>query len=188
MNATRRNFILGGAAAAALPGCRTVPGADVTRLAARGIGSATGLALNECDLPDGVRNRIIEIAGVVLKVVPKPGQALEDVWAPIARTHVDGLVAAGTIDKATGEVVVAAVRLVIKGYTLVELRHPKVRIVRELAEAALTGFGEGLLAAMKPVNALEAVPVDVEAFRAIRATDEFHAFKLLAAPARGTFR
>lgn len=177
MNVSRKDFILGAAAAGAtaVSGCKHLPTVDAVKLAAKAIGGATGLVLNECDIPSEARAAIIEITEKVLPCIPEIGVPLETAWTPIAQAHVDKLIADGKIDAALGPVIMAAFKLVVRGFALLEQKYPAVRTSRELLEAAVSGFGEGLLDTLKPtVDAFKAATVDVTAVGAIRRSNEFH--------------
>lgn len=178
MNVSRKEFILGAAAAGvtatAVSGCKHLPTVDAVNLAAKAIGGATGLVLNECDIPDNARAAIIEITEKVLPCVPEIGVPLETAWTPIAQAHVDKLIADGRIDAALGTVIMAAFKLVVRGFALLEQKYPEVRTSRELLEAAVSGFGDGILDTLKPtVDAFKAATVDVTAIGELKRTHEF---------------
>lgn len=179
MNATRKEFIAGLAGVAAVAGCKHIPSADAVNLAAKAIGGATGLVIHECDLPDGAEEAIVGITEKVLPCVPEIGVPLETAWTPIAQAHVDKLIADGRIDASLGPVIMAAFKLVVRGFALLEQKYPTVRTSRELLEAAVSGFGEGLLDVMKPsVDAFKAASVDVTAVGELRRTPEFRAIRM----------
>lgn len=194
MNVSRKDFILGAAAAGVtattVSGCKHLPTVDAVKLAAKAIGGATGLVLNECDIPAEARTAIIEITEKVLPCIPEIGVPLETAWTPIAQAHVDKLIADGKIDAALGPVIMAAFKLVVRGFALLEQKYPEVRVSRELLGAAVSGFGEGLLDTLRPtVDAFKAVAVDVTSVGAIRRSCEFyHLRKVCDAYSCGRFR
>lgn len=185
MNATRREFIMGGATAAvgaglvSVTGCKHLPNVDSVNLAAKAIGGATGLILNECDIPDEARNAIIEITQKVIPWIPEIGQPLETAWTEKAQALVDGMIADGKLDAAYGPVIMAAFKLVVRGFALLEQKCPQVRTSRELLEAAVSGFSEGLISTLKPATC-ENCCIDVKAFKDLRKTPQARNVRMLA--------
>ena len=157
---TRRELLAGAAGTAvvvSVPGCKSIPGTEVVYLAAKGIGGAAGLVLNECGLSDEMRAALVSVVQAVMDATPGPGEGLTETWIGAAKRHVESLTVA-----------LAAFAVVVYAYTLIEIRHPQVRVVRELAFAAVDGLAAGFLATFRPTG-LSVQDYDVEAYKALRA-------------------
>lgn len=171
---TRRELLSGAvttavvAAVAGGAGCKSIPGTEIVYLAGKGIGGAAGLVLNECGLSDEARTALVSIVTKIMEVTPGPGEALTDTWLDAAKSHVAELVADGKVQPLTGAVAFAAFAVVVYAYTLVEVRHPAIRVVRELTFAAIDGLAAGFLATFKPTK-LVVLDYDVEAYKALTA-------------------
>lgn len=185
MKATRREFIIGSATAAvgaglvSVAGCKHLPNVDSVNLAAKAIGGATGLIINECDIPGEARNAIIEIAQKVIPWIPEIGQPLETAWTEKAQELVDSMISDGKLDSAHGPVIMAAFKLVVRGFALLEQKVPHVRTSRELLEAAVSGFSEGLVSTLKP-EACESCCIDVKSLNELKKTPQARAVQALS--------
>ena len=168
---TRRELLAGAAGTAvvvSVPGCKSIPGTEVVYLAAKGIGGAAGLVLNECGLSDEMRAALVSVVQAVMDATPGPGEGLTETWIGAAKRHVESLAAEGKVKPLVGAVALAAFAVVVYAYTLIEIRHPQVRVVRELAFAAVDGLAAGFLATFRPTG-LSVQDYDVEAYKALRA-------------------
>lgn len=175
MNATRRNFILGGAAAAALSGCRSVPTPGQGKAIGKGVGGATGLVMDPCVSDDGVRNAIVDVVERIGRCSPQDGETVREAWTRTANAHVKELVDAGKVSQVQGSAILAAFDLLLKGWAILEERHPQVKVWSELTVAVVGGFCEGFLAVFKPVNGAPCgdCTVDPKAYKALRDSREF---------------
>lgn len=172
---TRREFLFklpligaAGCAFVSLPGCRSVPAASVVALAARGIGGAAGLVLNDCRLSDETRRAVVRLMERVVAVTPGAGETLTATWISAAKAHVDSLVAAGKVKPLVGAIALAAFAVIVRAYALLELRYPHVKFVRELTCAAVDGFAAGFLATFRP-DGIVVQSYDVEAYNSLSA-------------------
>lgn len=168
---TRRELLAGAAGTAvvvSVPGCKSIPGTEVVYLAGKGIGGAAGLVLNECGLSAEMRSALVSIVRAVMDATPGPGEGLAETWIGAAKRHVESLAAEGKVKPLAGAVALAAFAVVVYAYTLIEIRHPQVRVVRELAFAAVDGLAAGFLATFRPTG-LSVQDYDVEAYKALRA-------------------
>lgn len=130
-------------------GCHTVPTADTVYSVGRGIGATTGIVADQAISDTDVRRAVIDVSGDVSKVVPEVGQPIEAAWGPVAREHVDRLVADGSLTSAQGQLVLSGFRLLCVGWTALEDRHPDVRTARDLTNAGISGFFDGFLSTFK---------------------------------------
>ena len=168
---TRRELLAGAAGTAvvvSVPGCKSIPGTEVVYLAAKGIGGAAGLVLNECGLSAEMRSALVSVVQAVMDATPGPGEGLTETWIGAAKRHIESLTAEGKVKPLVGAVALAAFAVVVYAYTLIEIRHPQVRVVRELAFAAVDGLATGFLATFRPTG-LSVQDYDVEAYKALRA-------------------
>ena len=147
-------IVLASAAAMfALAGCKSLPTPDAMKSTATAVGAAAGLVANETKINDKARNTVIMIVEEVAKVVPKQGQSFEDAWTPVAKEIVAKLVADGKIDAATGDLVMMAFGIAVKGIDYIfDIRYPKAREYEELVAAAVSGFTDGFLTTFPPAN------------------------------------
>lgn len=179
---TRRAFVCGlpAVAVAASPGCKTLPGMEAVELAARGIGGAAGLVLNDCSLSPETRRTLACVMERIVAITPGAGESLTETWTTEAKKHVDGLVAGGKCRPLVGAVALAAFAVVVRAYVLLELRYPEIRVARELAFAAVDGFAAGFLATFRP-SGLAVQAYDVAVYRELSASAEAMALRNLAA-------
>ena len=182
MNISRRDFIAGAGSACAIgavaTGCMTVPTAETARMGGVAVGSATGIVLDQCEVENEVRSRIIELVGLCRGVAPQDGETVWDAWTRTAGVRVDDLVASGKITKLQGDLILVAFSLVVKGLQILVFRHPEVGIYGEIAIAAIGGFCDAFLEVYRPDDASGAVdcqgclPVDAAALRELRTSFE----------------
>lgn len=174
MNATRRSFILGGAATVAVSGCRFVPTPDQGKVIGKGVGGATGLVMDPCVEDDKVRNAIVDVAERIGRCAPQEGETVRQAWTRIANVHVKELVDDGKITQIQGAAILAAFDLLMKGWMIIEERHPQVKTWSELTVAVVGGFCEGFLAVFKPVNcdSCDDCTVDPKAYKVLLKCDE----------------
>jgi hypothetical protein len=171
---TRRELLMAvpvvTAAVAVAPasGCKSTPGTSAVYLVAKGIGGAAGLVLNDCALPPEARSALVSVVTAVMGATPGPSETLTTTWVGAAKKHVESLVADGKVKPLVGTIALAAFTVVAYAYTLLEIRHPQVRAVRELAFAAVDGLASGFLATFRPTG-LIVQTYDVAAYKALRA-------------------
>lgn len=128
-----------------LTGCKTTPNVDKVNRAFYYGGSTVSLIMNETSLNKEKRVVIRDIVVDIKTCNPEVGQTLEAKWTEIAQDHVDRLIQAGTIDSATGVVIMAGFHTAMAGVNLLEQRFPEIRQDRDLISAAISGFTEGFL-------------------------------------------
>jgi len=133
-------------------GCKTLPTPETMETTSYAIGVSTGLVANMTKIDDDSRNAICDIMGAVATVIPEDGQTFEDAWMDVAKRHTQALIDKGTITQAQGELILAAVRLAVKGIDYVFIRYPEAKQYKELVTAATRGFCNGFLTVFKPVN------------------------------------
>lgn len=190
MNVSRRNFILGGAATAALSGCRFVPTPDQGKVIGKGVGGATGLVMDPCVSDNDVRNAIVEVAERIGRCAPQEGETVREAWTRIANAHVKELIDAGKITQVQGAAIIAAFKLLLAGWAILEARHPQVKVWSELTVAVIGGFCEGFLAVFKPANEApcDDCTVDPKAYKALRNARECYELRFAAGPAKAGSR
>lgn len=128
-----------------LTGCKTAPNVDKVNRAFYYGGATVSLVMNETSLSKEKRVVIRDIVVDIKTCNPEVGQPLEAKWTEIAQNHVDRLVQAGTIDSATGVVIMAGFHTAMAGVNLLEQRFPEIRQDRDLISAAIAGFTDGFL-------------------------------------------
>ena len=138
---------------------------------ARGIGGAVGLVLNDCRISPETRGVIVRLMEDVVATTPGAGETLTATWGAAAKRHIDSLVEAGKVKPLVGAVAIVAFAVVLRGYILIELRHPQVKLVRELTCAAVDGFAAGFLATFRP-DGVTAQTYDVDAYNALAAAPD----------------
>lgn len=179
---SRRAVVLGcllGTLIVAVSGCKTVPGANVVRTAARAGGSATGIALNLCDIDAKAGAVITNVMSRIGECQPHAGETLEDAWVRVAQTHTDILVARGDLTAAQGAMVMAGFRLAVKGYDLLLVYYPSIGVYAELTAAAVDGFVEGFLAAYQPNPVYVSTRLPAPDGRILEAIRESREFKMM---------
>lgn len=147
MNVSRKDFILGAAAAGvtatAVSGCKKPPAIDSVRTIAYASGAATALVINETKLDAEQRKVIKEIIGEVQKYTPEVGQPISVKLVEVAQVYVDAAVQEGRIKSDAAVLIMAGVRTVSVGFDLLENRYPIVRTSVDYAAAAIDGFAAG---------------------------------------------
>ena len=128
-----------------LTGCKTRPNVDNVNRAFYYGGSTVALVMNETSLNKEKRVVIRDIVVDIKACNPEVGQTLEAKWTEIAQEHVDLLIQAGKIDRATGVVIMAGFHTVMSGVSLLEQRFPEIQQDRYLISAAIVGFTDGFL-------------------------------------------
>ena len=112
---TRRELLAGAAGTAvvvSVPGCKSIPGTEVVYLAAKGIGGAAGLVLNECGLSAEMRSALVSVVQAVMDATPGPGEGLTETWIGAAKRHIESLTAEGKVKPLVGAVALAAFAVV----------------------------------------------------------------------------
>lgn len=187
---TRRDFLIGtpGAAAVtavtavAVSGCQSIPIERVVYLIGKGIGLAAGVVVCECSFSSETREALAAVVEKVMTVTPGSDEARATTWIGAAKRYIESLVAAGKIKPVTAAVVLAAFAVVVYAYTLIEMRHPQVGVVRKLACAAVDGLAEGVLAVVRS-SVRSATDYDVEAYKALLAYSGTVVLQMLTAAA-----
>lgn len=128
-----------------LTGCKTRPNVDRVNRAFYYGGATVSLVMNETSLNKEKRVVIRDIVVDIKTCNPEVGQPLEAKWTEIAQDHVDRLIQAGTIDSATGVVIMAGFHTAMAGVNLLEQHFPEIRQDRDLISAAIAGFTDGFL-------------------------------------------
>lgn len=180
MNISRRNFLAGAGAigvSAAVSGCKYPPSDEKGRKIGVGVGGATGLVLDACGLDDESRNATIEIVTGICTTTPQEGETIEQCWTRIAEETVKRLQEAGKLTSAQAAAVLAAFKLVIKAWQILEERHPEVKAWCSFTVAVVNGFCTGFLAVYKPANCNGGCDegcceIDMQAYKALQTTAE----------------
>ena len=152
-------------------GCKKdLPTPEKFETIAESIGVATGYVVNQTKIDGKARNALIDVMNAVRQVTPNQNQTFTDAWTPIAKQVVDKLVADGSLDKDSAELVTATFGVVCKGIDYIfNVRYPKAKTQVELVNAAIRGFIDGFLTVFKPINnSFAATPpanMDKEAYK-----------------------
>ena len=186
MNISRRNFLVGTSVigvSVAFSGCKAPLNDEKGRKIGVGVGGATGLVLDACGLDDDSRNAVVGVVGEINRVVPQEGETVADVMSRVAQKYVDGLAKAGKLTPAQATAVNAAVTLLLKGWGIIEERHPGVKAWCSLSATVVGGFCDGFLAVYKPVNGEcgdGCCEIDTKAFKMLQDSTEIHALRTKA--------
>lgn len=178
MAVTRRDLVVALPLALAT-GCATLPGASVVHGGARAVGVAAGRVLKACGLSEKATAAVVSVVGKIVEIVPDVGQSAEDAWGAAARKHVALLIAEGKCTELRGAIALAAFSLLVAAYGILEARYPAALAVRKVAEAAVDGFGKGLLAALADGQAASQ-SCDEEAYGSMRSSTLVSVVRMLA--------
>lgn len=176
---TRRDFVAGAISLVIATGCTTLPGANVVYSGARAVGGAAGRVLKACNLSEKSASVIVEVVGKIVEIVPDVGQSAEDAWGAAAKKHVALLIAEGKCTELRGAIALAAFTILVAAYNILEARYPAALAVRKVAEAAVDGFGKGLLATLSD-DATASQAYDEEAYGSMKASTLVSVVRMLA--------
>ena len=186
MNISRRNFIVCTGAigvSSAVSGCKFILNDEKGRKIGVGVGGATGLVLDACELDDDSRNAVVGVVGEINRVVPQEGETVADAMSRVAQTYIDGREKDGKLTPAQATAVNAAVTLLFKGWGIIEERHPVVKAWCSLSAAVVGGFCDGFLAVYKPANGEcgdGCCEIDTKAFKMLQDSTEVRALRIKA--------
>ncbi len=176
---TRRDFVGLAAPLAIAAGCTTLPGASVVHSGARAVGAAAGRVIGACGLSGKATEAVVEVVGRVVEIVPDVGQSAEEAWGAAARRHVALLIAEGRCTELRGAIALAAFALLVAAYGMFEARYPAALAVRKVAEAAVDGFGKGILVALGD-GAAASQACDEEAYGSMKSSTLASVVRMLA--------
>ena len=186
MNISRRNFLVGTGVigvSAAVSGCKFPLNGEQGHKIGVGVGGATGLVLDACGLDDDSRNAVVGVVGEINRVVPQEGETVTDAMSRVAKKYIAGLEKAGKLTPAQATAVNAAVTLLLKGWGIIEERHPVVKAWCSLSAAVVGGFCDGFLAVYKPVNGEcgdGCCEIDTKAFKMLQNSTEVRSLRIKA--------
>ena len=161
------------AALALMTGCKGIPSVETMMATATAVGVATGTALNMTKISDSHRNAIVSVVKEVQAVTPETNQTFEAAWMPVAKKHIQELVAAGKLKPEEAPLVEGSCLVVCKGVDyLFEYRFKKASEYKDLVAAASKGFTTGFLSVFQPAGvttkAAPAAEPDKEALEYIK--------------------
>lgn len=144
-----KNVLVALAAGAAVlfhSGCTTLPTAEGMAATASAVGAAAGLIAGQTQMDEATRTAVVAIVGEVSSVTPVDGKTFAETWTPYASEKVAKLVEGGKLDAGSGEMVLAAFGVAVKGMDYLLDRYPEVKGYADLVAAAVSGFTNGFLA------------------------------------------
>lgn len=150
-------------------GCASVPSVETMNAVATSIGVTSGTVCGMTKIDDASRNAVVEIMTAVDKCVPTNGQSFASAWTPVAKEHIQKLVADKKLDEGQAVLVEGAFGVACNGIDyLFDVRFPKAKEYKELVETAVHGFTGGFLSVFKPADAVSAqkcaANIDKEAY------------------------
>jgi len=155
------------ACAVLVSGCKTIPSEATIKGVSESVGRAAGYAVELGKTKTEVKEAIVKVLDVIVKVVPAEGQTFIAAWKPIIDEEVDKLVADGKLKAEDAVLTKNMLYIACDGIDLVFNRYPKAREYKNLVSAAVSGFVNGYKSVVTPVDGARA-EYDKDAYEILR--------------------
>lgn len=154
-------------------GCKSIPSNDAMYSTSYAIGVASGMVAQETSLDKETSSVICDIFEIVSECTPETNLTFSSSWTPLAKTHIDKLIADGKLTKAQGVLVEKTFGVLVTGIDYIfEVRFPNAKQYKDIVSAAIKGFTKGCITVMRnsgEERGLEgAIVVDLKAYKWIK--------------------
>lgn len=145
-------------------GCDKLPSVEKMTAISTLVGKTAGYACELAKTKTEVKNAIMTVLDVAVKVTPEEGKTFTETLAPVIDEELKKLVDAGKLKSDDAAIAKIALKTATEGIDYIFVKYPKAREVKELVSAAIEGFVAGYKSVVTLAANAEKPEIDEEAY------------------------